>query len=109
MSWNFRIIRHIDNGSAWLAIHEVFYDKDDNPDSCTQNPVRAVGEDKSEIKWYLDKMHEALEKPVIDYKYFTDKEKEVTKREHICGDPNDPCDCDCMERAYKQKDKTNEH
>ena len=23
------------------------------------------------------------------------------KRTHICGDPNDPCDTDCMERAAR--------
>jgi len=78
MSWNFRIIKHIDNGTPWLAIHEVFYDKDDNPDSCTKNPVTVVGEDEKEVKWYLDKMSEALEEPIIDFQYFIDKEKEVT-------------------------------
>ena len=29
------------------------------------------------------------------------KSTEQHKRVHICGDPNDPCDCDCMDAAHK--------
>jgi len=75
MSWNFRIIRHVTNDEPWLAIHEVFYDDDMNPHSCTQDPVTVVGADEAEVKWYLEKMAEALEKPIIDYQYFLDNEK----------------------------------
>ena len=30
-------------------------------------------------------------------------DQEATPRPHICGDPSDPCDAECMERAYEAR------
>ena len=74
MTWNYRIIRHKGEVSEWLAIHEVFYDDEGNPDGCTENPIHIIGDDLEEIEKTLEYMQLALNKPIIDYQYFEDLE-----------------------------------
>jgi len=75
--WNYRIIRHkVEDEEDWLAIHEVFYNDNDNPNGCTQKSIDVSGEDCDSIKWQLTKMKEALDKPILDYQMFLDMEKE---------------------------------
>ena len=54
----------------WYAIHEVYYDDDDNPKYCTMEPSKIVGVSEKELKWTLDKMLKATEKPVLDFNSF---------------------------------------
>jgi len=56
MTWNYRIIRHKGEVSEWLAIHEVFYDDEGNPDGCTENPIHIIGDDLEEIEKTLEYM-----------------------------------------------------
>jgi len=80
MSWNYRIILHKaghvkDNPKIkwdeYLALHEVFYDENENPKGATEKPVEIVGDEGKDslisIKWTLEKMIEALHKPILEY------------------------------------------
>ena len=80
MSWNYRVIRTVNKTPELLrrnnpdvgefdifySIHDVYYD--DNKDIANigrESPVE--GEDIEELKWILQKMLEACDKPVIDH------------------------------------------
>jgi len=79
MSWNYRILKHkqkykYSSNGDYYAIHEVMYENN-KPHSCTKDPIDIVGEDIKSIKWQLDNIKKALNKPVIDYDYFVKLEK----------------------------------
>lgn len=67
MGWNHRVIKKVekDDTQVWYGIHEVYYDKDGNVDGYTMEPRRLLGENIDELRWTLEKMIEALEKPVL--------------------------------------------
>lgn len=78
MGWNYRVMRHAPkNGEVdeWYAIHEVYYRSNDVDDltvpvsetGCTEDPVGVVGDSVESLRWSLQKMLEALEKPVLEY------------------------------------------
>ena len=70
MSWNFRVYRHpTENGEDYLAIHEAYYlDKDaEEPSTCTVKPVDVGGTSIEELRWTLEQMLKALDKPVLEY------------------------------------------
>ncbi len=67
MTWNYRIIR---DGEGNLGLHEVFYDDDGAPRSCTQNPI-SFGADAEEGKDGIitaleHALSDAREKPILD-------------------------------------------
>lgn len=72
MTWNYRIILHpAANGTdyAWYALHEVFYDRDGNPDGWTSDPIRFVC-DKDEGPVGIQRslamaMNDAMRLPVL--------------------------------------------
>ena len=70
MGWNHRVLRHIYTEETWLAIHEVYYDDEGNPNSCTVDPIEPGGETLDELKAGLELMMKACEKPILDYEYF---------------------------------------
>jgi hypothetical protein len=80
MSWNYRVIRTVNKIPELLrknnpdvgefdifyTIHDVYYD--DNKDITNigrESPV--IGDDIDELKWVLQKMLEACDKPSVDY------------------------------------------
>jgi hypothetical protein len=80
MSWNYRVVKNIhkvpvllqknnpDLGEfdVFYTINEVYYDDNGGIVSIgRRSPV--MGEDIEELKWSLQKMLEACDKPVIDY------------------------------------------
>ncbi len=65
-TWNFRVMKHQKNGSEWVSIHEVYHDSNGKPHGFAVEPVRLVGNDPDELRFYVDAMIEALDKPVID-------------------------------------------
>jgi hypothetical protein len=80
MGWNYRVMRHAPDPAKglrepWYAIHEVYYRNDEVDDlsvgvsetEYTHDPITVSGGDLDELRWMLDKMREALEKPVLDY------------------------------------------
>jgi hypothetical protein len=67
MSWNYRVLAHKDDDDVMLMIHEVYYDENGKPNSYTVNPVPVRGEDLDALKFSLEKMNEALTKPILWY------------------------------------------
>lgn len=71
MAWNHRVLRHVKNGEILFAIHEVYYDENNNPHSCTAEPVYALGYDTLDnLALDLQRMLDACKKPVLDYEPF---------------------------------------
>jgi len=81
MTWNHRVIRHVLLEDTWLAIHEVHYDEDGEPNGCTKEPIQIIQEDLDAIKWEIDKIKSALEKPVIDFSFFEEQERKIEEQE----------------------------
>ena len=72
MSWNYRVIKQND----YYAVHEVYYDKDGNPEAHTRLPCVPNGESKLDIELDLRFMILALYKPVLIWDEVTKKYKE---------------------------------
>ncbi len=74
MTWNYRVIEwaHHD-GSPYRSIHEVYY-ADGKPSSYIEAASTVVSDDdggnKADLSWVLDRMREALDKPVLHEKDF---------------------------------------
>ncbi len=92
MSWNYRLVYHPPSKykvgetefdrEEYLAIHEVYYDKDGNPDNMTIDEIVTgdEGEDSLiSLKWILEHQLEALEKPILGYKSENGIFKEIDK------------------------------
>ena len=69
MTWNYRVVRRIVGGEVTFGIHEVYYDGD-RPKTTTECPIDPYGETLEELKDDLDRMREALDKPVLNYEVF---------------------------------------
>jgi hypothetical protein len=66
MSWNYRVMRHIDSATQeeYLGIHEVHYAENGKPNGYSENPD-IVGDDIAELEYTLTKMLECLLKPIL--------------------------------------------
>jgi hypothetical protein len=73
MTWNYRVIetKHSEEDSTY-DICEVYYDKDGNiiAISGPQTLTSVDNDYKSGLIWIMDKMKDALGKPVIQHNYF---------------------------------------
>ena len=49
MSWNYRVIEHEDEDVKFYQIHEVYYDKDGNPESMTEDASLPFGDNVEEL------------------------------------------------------------
>lgn len=65
MTWNHRILAHETKDGFFFQVHEVYYNKDYNPISYTENAVSIVGNNLDEINWSLDKIKECTNKPIL--------------------------------------------
>jgi len=65
MSWNHRLLAHKDGEDWYFQIHEVYYDKEGNPKSYTENGVSVGAETIKGVKWTLNKMKQCLKKPIL--------------------------------------------
>lgn len=71
MSWNYRVIRTIDpNGDEYYGIHEVYYDDEGNPVSCTENSVNPIGESVEDLSHTVIYMMRAFTEPVLEMRQF---------------------------------------
>lgn len=79
MSWNHRVIKHIDTESDTVhyTVHEVYYE-DDKPVAYTEKPVAPFGENHEELMHDMIRQMGALTKPVLDATMFGSK---VTSKE----------------------------
>lgn len=76
MSWNYRVIKRNYDGVEKFGIYEVYYNENDEPTSCTKNPVPIESFNLKELEEDIDKIREALSEPVLNYKKFEDLENE---------------------------------
>jgi hypothetical protein len=90
MGWNYRVMRHSSKDETtgedeiWVGLHEVYYRDDDVDDltvnvdetSYTKKPVRIISEDVAGLRWVLERMLEALDKPILDYRDSLEEEVE---------------------------------
>jgi hypothetical protein len=67
-NWNYRVLEFTDdNGEHYYQIHEVYYDNEGHPNSYTENPAIVFSPDGIDgLISVLDKMKDALEKPIMD-------------------------------------------
>jgi len=90
--WNYRVIYHPPSKykmgkkefdrKEYLAIHEVYYDENDNPDSMTTDEI-VTGDEGDDslisLKWILEHQLEALEKPILTDELENGTYKELEK------------------------------
>lgn len=73
--WNYRVLARKVGNEVEFGFHEVHYEND-IPIACTENHVYPSAYDENiedpidSIKWQLNAMKLALDKPVIDYDNF---------------------------------------
>lgn len=71
MTWNHRVIKRKDGDKEYFGIHEVHYDENGKPGACTENAISIdYYESLADVLWVLDRMREALDKPVLNYEDF---------------------------------------
>jgi hypothetical protein len=71
MYWNYRIIKSIDkNGEPFFGIHEVYYDDNNVPKSCTAEPTSLISESVEGLKADLNLIAKVFDKPVLEMLYF---------------------------------------
>ena len=64
-TWNHRVIQFVDtDGEPWYAIHEVHYD-DGKPVMYTEDPVPVASENIEGMRWQLEMMTKALDRPIL--------------------------------------------
>lgn len=71
-SWNYRVMEFTAEGDSWRAIHEVHY-TNGVPTAYTANPAVVFWDQdgtNDQGPWVLDRMREALGKPVLTEKDF---------------------------------------
>ena len=80
MTWNYRVVRKnvymgkTINPEVQFGIHETYYNSEDKPTAITTDHMRPYGETLEELKSDLEKMVAALEKPVLNWEDFKNKE-----------------------------------
>ncbi len=69
MKWNYRVVKKTnvssDGNYVGFGIHEVYYDDDDVPTSCTEETVEPWGETFEELERDMKRYSESLQKPVL--------------------------------------------
>lgn len=65
--WNYRIMAHEYKNEIFFQIHEVYYDENEIPNSCTKEPISVGGDDLNGINWQLKQMKSSIKKPILWY------------------------------------------
>jgi len=70
--WNYRLVKHTEDGSVWYAFHEAYYNETDTetPSSITEMPAGIIEEELKDVEWVLKKMLKATKKPILNYEDF---------------------------------------
>ena len=72
MSWSYRVIKTVtkiplgDTDTSY-AIHTVYSDENGTIVNISENPAYPIGDDNESLKWQLERMMLACDKPIIDY------------------------------------------
>lgn len=62
--WNFRVMKHENNGETWLSIHEVYYGEKGKPRAFATDG-QGVCENIDTLRQYVDRMTKALDQPIL--------------------------------------------
>lgn len=85
MSWNYRVLHRLvpvpehmraavgRDHDETFAVHEVYYDEQGEPMSCSANPDPIMAESLRELQEVKMMMVAALRKPVLEWTLFEDK------------------------------------
>lgn len=66
MHWNHRILAHQSlNGDIYFRIHEIHYNDNNEPTGYSNGVLGVEGESIDDINWTLEKIYQALKKPVL--------------------------------------------
>jgi len=65
MRWGYRLLKTKDGDDDFYQIHEVYYNEKGKVDGWTANAVTVGGHSKTEVKWVLEQMLEAINKETI--------------------------------------------
>ena len=71
MNWNYRVVKHIVEDSKCFQIHEVHYDKENNPEAIAEEGCVPFGDTTEELSRAMIHMMSALTKPVLDATLFS--------------------------------------
>lgn len=64
--WNYRVVRRgTEPDTAYYSVHEVYYDRKGNIVMWDEHEATVGAEDFGDVRWALDRMGEALDKPVL--------------------------------------------
>lgn len=63
--WGYRVMEFDDGGERYLEIREVHYHPDGRPRAYTERGVVVGSESPDGLEWVLERMREALGKPVL--------------------------------------------
>ena len=72
MSWNYRAVKTVTKiplGDTDISygIHEVYYDDNGDIVNISESLAHPISDDLEGLKWNLERMMEACNKPIIDY------------------------------------------
>jgi len=65
MAWNFRVLAHQHGSNTLFQIHEVQYDKDNNPTNYSKAAATISGEDAEKLNWVTSKIKMAMTGPIL--------------------------------------------
>ncbi|MBQ0758040.1 MAG: hypothetical protein KBT72_00185 [Zhongshania sp.] len=87
MSWNYRVLQHLDHdGDPYYEIHEVYYSKDGAIEGWTANSVGPAGSDPQELEKDIKLLKVALTRPIL--KAVVDGERELLVEVEVGGVPS---------------------
>ena len=74
MAWNYRVLQFNYDGEIHHQIHEVYYDENGRHNGYTDAPITVTTTDGIDgWNWALDKMKEAMLKPVLSEADFSNE------------------------------------
>ena len=73
MSWDYRVYKHTfktksGHEYSYYGVHEAYYENGSIPVRRSHECVKAEADSLEDLKWTLESMLKALEKPVLEYK-----------------------------------------
>lgn len=69
-SWNYRVVKRLENGEWTYSIHETYYSAQKKEEAITESPVQVSAETLADLRWVLERMLQALDKPLLNYDDF---------------------------------------
>ena len=72
MAWSYRVVKTVTkiplgNIDISYGIHEVYYDENGDIVNISESLAQPLSDDLEGLKWSLERMMEACNKPVLDY------------------------------------------